>query len=524
MRVFQTHDFYWIGRIVIFLSLCCVLFASSACGHSNDQSTDPESKVTVLYNGDETIFFQDNNGMEASYLMFLPLVSRERDQYGEVQPVLAEHWEHSEDHRIWTFRLRKNVKWHDGFPVTAHDIKFTMDLRQHPDLTGGRGDLYVVEVLDSYHWTVTYKEPTDGPDTWEVFYPKHLLKDLDPEDFYSWDFWKEPVGNGPYRYVRHIPKTMIEVEANPDYYKGKPRIERVVLKFSKEPSLAELMSGNVDALTYVGRDALSKIEQDGDYRAYHWWGRTFEAIYWNHGHPLLEKSEIRRALTMAINRQELAEFLMYPEGVPIIDVITTRREFRKGHYPKSITYSPEKATQIFNAEDWHDTDGNGILDRNGEEFKIYASVNTEQERIAIYVQDQLRRIGVRLELQVLDVSLIRERLRSGQFEALFFHFDNTIDQPNYGHRRMLGEDSPFGYFNAEMIRLLDLAQVTFDLDRRDKIYNQIAPIFTKDLPITLLFPLVQTHIVNRRIQGLSSPHRADPVSNMQDLWIKEEDI
>ena len=69
------------------------------------------------------------------------------------------------------------------------------------------------------------------PSDWTIFLPRHLLEDLDPGAFYDWDFWTHPVGNGPYRYVRHVPKTMIAFEANPDYFLGQPKIERVVLKF-----------------------------------------------------------------------------------------------------------------------------------------------------------------------------------------------------------------------------------------------------------------------------------------------------
>ncbi|MHC4489773.1 MAG: ABC transporter substrate-binding protein, partial [Planctomycetota bacterium] len=101
---------------------------------------------------------------------------------------------------------------------------------------------------------------------WDVYYPKHLLENLDPKEFTSWKFWTEPVGNGPYRYVRHVPRTMIELEANPDYYRGKPKIERLVLKFGGYP-LTELMSGNVDCIDISSLEAI-KLADDPRFRVY----------------------------------------------------------------------------------------------------------------------------------------------------------------------------------------------------------------------------------------------------------------
>lgn len=356
------------------------------CGPGNNKPQNDNS-VTVGYFGDESIFFQDNMGMEATYLIFLPLVARDGDEYDEVQPVLAERWEHSRDYRKWTYYLRKNIKWHDGMPVTAHDIKFTIDLRSKinslPDSLGIK-----VEIIDDYTVTVTNKRPTDGLDTYNVYYPKHLLENLDPKNFWTWKFWTEPVGNGPYRYVRHIPKTMVEVEANPEYFRGKPKIEKVILKFIQSSSFVELSSGNIDAMSYVKRNMLRKLSNGDRFRFYHWWGGYFEAIYWNHHNPLFSSPAVRKALTMAINRKELGEFLNYPEGVPIMDAITTHRQFHEKLYAAPYPYDPIKARNILSEAGWCDIDGDGILERNGKEFRFLAIQGPPEKAIAIYVQDQ----------------------------------------------------------------------------------------------------------------------------------------
>jgi len=502
---------------LILAFLCLIVLASVPCNRS-DRVGPSESSVTIGYEGDERIFLQDYWDMGAEQLMFLPLANE--DEKG-AQPVLAERWEHSEDYREWTYFLRKDVRWHDGVPVTAHDIKFTIDLRNDRRVLSGKISVLSVEVLDDFTLTVTHKRPI-GLDLWTVYYPKHLLEDLDPKELFEWEFWKQPVGNGPYRYVRHMPKTMVEVEANPDYYRGKPKIDKVILKFLEKPSLVELLSGNVDALWGVDRNMLLMLSGDDRFRSYHDWGYYFHAIYWNHRHPLFQSPKIRKALTMAINRRELAGVLNYPEGVPILDAITTDRQFRQGLYPEPLPYDPERARKMLEEEGWRDIDGDGVRERDGEEFRFTAIVNAEEEKIAIYVQDQFRRIGVLMEIQTLNWDSVRQYLQSGDFDAMIFNIINLTNQPNFGHVRMYGEDSPFGYVNSEMIRLLNVAKDTIDLDKLDSIYQEIMPIFAEDMPMTLVLPMVQTSVVHRRIKGLSSLFRFRPSVYMEHLWIEEE--
>lgn len=175
------------------------------------------------------------------------------------------------------FYLNRNIRWHDGTPVTARDIEFTIGLWKKmllPYFTG-----QIAQVLDDHTVRISFPIPTDARDVWNVYYPRHLLEHLDPEDLWTNEFWIKPVGNGPYRYVRHISNVMVELEANPDYHRGKPEIERFVLKFSQNPSIPELLSGNVDALSYVSRLDLLKLPDNSPFLAYHWWGSWLEAIY-----------------------------------------------------------------------------------------------------------------------------------------------------------------------------------------------------------------------------------------------------
>ena len=218
---------------------------AAACRRRDDRAA---SRASTLIMAVDSIDVIRPDFTDADFLAFSPLL--ERNERGDFVPRLAERWEHSDDSREWTYHLRRDVRWHDGVPVTAHDVKFTLDLVTQQ---GYRFDS--VTVLDDVTVKVRMPPGYRNLGSWQddiVCYPKHLLEGLDRKAFESWDFWAHPVGDGPFRFVRYQPGTMIEFEVNPDYYRGKPKIERVVLKFvgpaERGAGVTELLSGNVDVV------------------------------------------------------------------------------------------------------------------------------------------------------------------------------------------------------------------------------------------------------------------------------------
>lgn len=244
----------------------CVAMAGLGFGSCTDFPRQTGSTVTVQYAADERAV-GPNYDSPAQFLVFLPMVARNAE--GEFEGRLARSWEPSEDYRHWTVHLNTEVRWHDGVPVTADDIAFTVELLSRPDVGYIQPGSVEITVIDdsTLIWSSTLGSPLSD---YRTYYPRHLLQDLDPTKFYEWTFWTEPVGNGPYVYVRHVPKTMMEFEANPDYYRGKPRINRLIIKFGSS-SLVELLSGNVDVLTEVTQLDLLKIRGSPDSRSTRGW-------------------------------------------------------------------------------------------------------------------------------------------------------------------------------------------------------------------------------------------------------------
>lgn len=478
-----------------------------------------EDTLTVLYPSNERLFSPAHDD-SPKMLMFLPLTDPAVGPGGypavdstatsgcrRRTGALAERWEHSADFRTWTIQLREGLRWHDGEPVTARDIEFTVELWKHPEVGH-----YAAFGLDSavavddrtvrFHLSRPGEWPLQG---WEVFYPEHLLAEEDPADFYEWEFWTRPVGNGPYRYVRHVPETLTELEANPYHHAGEPAVDRMRIKFSAAGSgtgLVELRSGNVDLLPQLPLTEAGFLEGDERFHT-HFAVSPAHAIWllWNRREPPLEDARIRRALTRAIDRRTLHRLLGIPERVPLTDAPYTPCQFRRKALADPWAYDPEMSRQTLEEAGWRDVDGDGIREKEGNEFRFTLIAGEIYDRAAVFIQDQLKRVGVKGDIVLLEHSVLQDRLRSGDFDA------GIARVAGLGHLtdHYLSEDSRLGSLPPVLIELAAKAREEPDPARRDSLYAELMPIFRSDLPATWLYPSVSALAARREVRGIELP-------------------
>jgi peptide/nickel transport system substrate-binding protein len=494
--------------------------ALASCGRSQSHRFRSGSTVTVLYEGEPEECFNPYIDASAKLLVFMPLVAR--NHRGELEGRLAESWALSPDFRTWTIRLRDGVRWHDGVPVTAHDMKFTLDLLQQPEAMQFVPGGYTVTVLNDGTYAISYHRQDlanrgGALDDNIACWPKHLLERLDPTQINSWDFWAHPVGCGPYRHVRTVAHSMMEFEANPDYFRGRPRIERVILKFAgwgATSAMPELLSGSVDAaVPDGGRDILSARRRGFRvYQQHKQLSLGSAALWWNTRHPLLQDTKVRRALTLAINRREL-NLLSFPEDMPIADFPLTNRQLERGDLPDPIPYDPELANRLLDEAGWSARNRDGLRVRHGNPFRFRLLAGGTGVMLAVYVQALLKRAGVRMDIRPYDGT--EERIKAGDFEAALLWFGVGADI----EERL----SWCGYKNPAFSQLLDATRATFDPEKRDRLYQQLSETFQADVPMTLLFPYVPSTIASSRIRGLdNSPYRGDLTRCMDELWLEEQ--
>ena len=497
-------------RKTVFLFFLCAgafILMFIGCSQKNEQRSNAESKITLLCEGNEIGAFSSSPSTQ--HLLFLPLVIMDEER--QPQPRLLERWEHSDDFSEWTFFLRKNIKWHDGKPVTAHDVKFTLELITDDNLMYEVRLFDEIIIVDDFTCQLRSSKPFDALIyRWFGIFPSHLLGDLDKARYHSWEFWRQPVGNGPYRYVRHLPDIMVELEVNPDYYSQKPKINWVMLKFGGNP-ITELLSGNVDAVKDLQPLEFLQIAKEPRFNHYHEFDVTnVFSIIWNHKNPLFQNPSVRRALTLAINRRELTQVLNFPEDTPLFDVPITEGQLHRGEVPAPFAYDPEQAKRLLNEAGWLEPKA-GIREKNGRKFRFSLFFSAELMTAAVYIQDQFRRVGIDMETVPMTLSVHVGRQQEGKFDAILRSW--MIFGYGWGYG---------GYDNPEFEPLLKSVISAPTTEEFDSAARKLWPIFQRDIPWTFLYPEVRFNAVHRRIRGLKSPNRSDPAKFIEQIWIEME--
>ena len=344
-------------------------------------------------------------------LLLLTLLEEQPD-YAQHPPTfdprLAESWDWSEDHKVLTLSLRPGVTWSDGVPVTAEDVRWTWQMQTHADVKWGRAEskenIENVEVVDELTVRVRYhhKSPSqlaeinEGP-----ILPRHLWSELPPSQWIDNATWFEHnmVSSGPYRLESWEPQQQIVLVRNAAYFEeGLPYIDRVVFRIvpDKSNQVRQLLSGDLDLVRAVPAANAAEIEASDRTQLLSFWHRQYNFIAWNLCRDLFTDRRVRKALTLAIDRSTLVEALLQGRGrVGASPVISTVWAADPNLEP--LPYDPEQAKMLLAQAGWSDTDGDGVLDKDGRALSFEIMTNSSSRvRVdaAVMIQEQLRRSGV----------------------------------------------------------------------------------------------------------------------------------
>jgi len=235
---------------------------------------------------------------------------------------------------------------------------------------------------------------------------------------------------------------------------------------------------------------------------------------------------VRRALTQAVDRRALHAVLDFPDDLPLTDAPYTVCQFDRSDLAEPWPFDPVAAARLLKAAGWRDEEGDGVRERNGESFRFMTLVPAQEERAALVLQAQLRRVGVRMEVQRLDGSLIVERIRGGEFEAAI--------PPTWGIQPILtsspaGPDrlnAVFGEAYPSIVGLLDVASQEPDFTERERQFRELAREFRRELPATYLYPRVYPIVAHRRIRGFDHDGWIPPAwrwvfGGLEWMWVDE---
>lgn len=483
----------------------------------------PSQKVNQLVEssiGDASflnpILAQDSASSAITGLVFNGLIKYSRDLQGFVGE-LAESWEIKEgpEPEI-TFHLRKGVYWHDGRAFTAEDVKFTYDkIMDEKTNTVRRSDYELVkkaEVVDPYTFRVTYKQPfSPGLGTWSMgIIPKHLLE---KEDINTTSFNRRPVGTGPFRFVEWVTDEKIVVEANPQYFEGKPHLDRIIYRIIPETSLSEmeLLTKGVDYYGVLPHQ-FQRMSEVPFLKIYSQPALSYTYIGYNLKNPLFQDRRVRQAFTHAINREEIVQYVLYGYGTVISGPFPSHLWYYNPSV-KPLPYDLQKARELLTEAGWRDTNGDGVLDKEGTPFRfklITNSGNDIRRDVGVLVQRQLRELGIDVTFEIYEWSIfLKNFINAKHFDACILGWGLSPDPDDYmiWHSSQIEKGFNFiSYKNAGADRLWEEGRKEYSVEKRKQIYWRIHELIAEDQPYTFLFsPLGIVALQNKFVLLDKSP-------------------
>ena len=422
---------------------CLIVAATgSVAAQANDTGT-----ITVVIGGEPTrpvrLLADGKADTDVASMLFLPLawLGKRLTTADEksFEPALARQWSRR-DPLTLVFDLDPRAKWHDGVRVTARDVVWSLNLardsaafpvyalllREVASVTAETSERVVVKFKRAYpeqlYDAVFHVHPL----------PAHLLDTIPANRLEESNFAAAPIGSGPYRYGAREPGRQVELLANRDFFLGPVKLTRVVFLIARnaEAQLNLLLDGSADAFEsavlarqispVVGKPNLRIITQPWLSVGYLLFNRK---AYGDRSapHPILADPAVRRAIVQAIDRPTMVRSVFGPYGAPAEGPMGQASWIRR-IAPKQPGYDPARARQLLKERGWVDTNGDGVLDKNGIPLSLrlsYPGSNIPRVAMAEPIQEMLRQIGVRIELLRLDGPVWGQRRQRGEFDIDF---------------------------------------------------------------------------------------------------------
>lgn len=510
-------------RLKIPLICLAVFFLSAIAPEARTDEPVPAygDAIVVSSIGDARTFIPilatDSSSSDICGMVFNGLVKYDKNI--RIVGDLAESWEISADGLTIAFHLRKNVRWHDGEPFTAKDVKFTYEKLVDPKVkTPYSGDFERIksfEIIDDHAFRVTYKEPfSPALSSWGMWImPSHLLE---KEDLNKTAFARHPVGTGPYKFKSWNTGEKIELVYNPDYFEGRPYINRYIYRIIPDEAtiFLELQTNGVDLTSLTPLQYTRQTDNNffkANYQKFRYPGFGYTYMGYNLSDPKFQDIRVRQAINCAVDKQRIVDTVFFglakvTTGPFMLD------SWAYNHDVKPAGYDPLKARELLREAGWKDDDWDGWLEKDGSHFEFTLMINqgnNERLKAAEIIQGCLKDVGIKMKIRVLEWStLISEFINKRRFEAVLMGWFLTRDPDNFdiwhSSKTREGEFNFVGYKNAEVDRLLEDGRRTFDQDKRTKIYHRIHELIYQEQPYLFLYSSEVLPIVSKRFRNVEA--------------------
>ena len=440
----------------------------------------------------------------------------------KLKPVLAESMQTSADGLEVTVRLKENIWFSDGVPVTADDVIFTYNTIMDPgvdaeDLRGYYANMKDVVKIDDrtikFVMTEVYWKTVESIGVFEVF-PRHIYQYKDPSEFNKWR--SNPVGSGPYVFEKWDVGQQLVLRRNDNYWGKKPPIDKLVFKFISNSTAAfqALRSHDLDIFEPSAEqfDEVSENEsfkEEFDILSYWESSGGYSFIGWNQTRDFFKDRRVRHALTFALDRESVAEHI-YKGYAKVVSGPFYIYGKQSDPNIKPWPYDPEKARSLLDEAGWIDSNNNGIRDKNGVEFRFklsYGSGNITAEQVLKAFKDNAAQVGIEIIPDPMEWSIFITHLNNRNFDAVMLGWGGTIESDPYQifHSSQIeGKGNNFISFSSkEADKLMDKARRTLNPNKRYELYNQFHQILHEEQPYTFLFARPTFVFIDNRFENVN---------------------
>ena len=448
------------------------------------------------------------------------------DEHGLPRADLAESWGVTPDGTVYNFAIRPNAVWHDGQPVTADDILFTIELMKsagsfYPQDVKDLWGNILVEKLNDKNIKFTLFEPFVPFMDYLSFgvLPKHLLGSIPPEQMPNADFNIQPVGSGPYKFDHLIIDnngqiTGVVLTVSTNYYGTLPYIEQVVFRYypTSAAALDAYRQGEVLSVSRIAADVLNSALEEPNLSFYTSLQPQMSFVLFNLKNPetaFLQNAKVRRALMLALNRPYIVNSLL--QGQAVVSngpILPGSWAYYDG--TERFDYNPDAATELLKAEGYVIPASGGDVRAKDGVALAFLMMHPDDElhtRIAQIIQKEWAMIGVRVDLQPLSYErLVVEALASRAYQSALvdIKFARTPDPdpyPFWHQAESTGGQNYSQWDNRAASEYLEQARVTADYSLRTRLYRNFQVVFSKELPALPLYVPVSSYGVDVQVQG-----------------------
>jgi peptide/nickel transport system substrate-binding protein len=432
----------------------------------------------------------------AHAVMYDTLVTVDRTS-GEFIPALAESWEVSRDGLTITFKLKRNVKFHDGTPFNAAAVKATFErlTSKETNAPGASwvGTLTRTEVVDDFTVRLVFSKPY-APIFSSLRIP--FLAILSPAAIARMgaDYGQNPVGTGPFRFKQWIPNDRIVYERNPDYawgpahYKnrGAAYVDQLVIRIIPDEATRVIAfeRGDIDILPGAPARDARRMMRDGKFPFIQI--PTTSGTYLGLNVKRITDVRVRRAIGHAVNTDEVARIALEGLAVPMLSPIApTIWGYWDGIKQFALDHNPDKAKALL-AEAGYRPGAGGAMMKDGRqlEFTVWTYARMTNVRLAIVLQSQLRAAGIKMNIEQMEPATLLASTQRGEHDAILISYgwpDADI-LFYFFHSSRLPTTNRVHYVNAQVDRLLEEGQTTVDVAKRLDVYKQLQRILLQEVP------------------------------------------